>query len=105
MNYHPCGSQVVFPRTKSPFVALLGAVTKGKHPDDLEIEDIRAFYFKGDAGLCIPAGVWHQPVYAVRKPVQCIDIQSSVHACVVMDTINELSLTMEIPLRVDHDSS
>lgn len=101
MNYHPCGTQVIFPRTKAPFVALLGAVAKDHHPDDLALEDIQAFYFTGEAGLCIPAGVWHQPVYAVRDLVQCLDMQSSVHACVVMDTITEFNVTMEIPLHIE----
>ena len=70
LNYHPCGSQCIFPQglSPSPFVALLGSVgaSKTRHPDDLGPGDLRAFLFGAPGqparGLHIPAGVWHQPV-------------------------------------------
>ena len=100
LNYHPCGSQCIFPRSAHPFIALLGAVPSGAHPDDLSFDNIRAFYFSGKHGLHIPAGVWHQPVFAVQEAVECIDMQSSVHACVVIDSIEEWGFAMNVPLEL-----
>lgn len=107
LNYHPCGTQIIFPRVRGPFVALLGRVPgeSKRHPDDVQLSDIRAFFFDGEAGygLCMPAYTWHQPVYAVdpHKQLEFVDWQSSVHACVVMDTLDEHSLALEIPLQPD----
>jgi len=101
LNYHPCGSQIIFPRNRAPFITLLGAVSSGRHTDDLSLEDIKAFYFDGSAGLHIFAGTWHQPSYAVHatEKLEMIDWQSSVHACVVLDTLNEWNTVLEVPLQ------
>jgi ureidoglycolate lyase len=93
-NYHPDGGQVFFPRDRVPFVALLALPG-----DEVRPGDFVAFYFCGDAGLHVNAGVWHQPVYPLRDEAEFDDKQSAVHACVSIDFVREHGCVLSVPLR------
>jgi ureidoglycolate lyase/seryl-tRNA synthetase len=93
-NYHPDGGQVFFPRDGVPFVALLALAG-----DDVKPEDFVAFWFAGDVGVHVDAGVWHQPVYPLRDEAEFDDKQSAVHGCVSVDFVNEFGCLISIPSR------
>jgi ureidoglycolate lyase len=93
-NYHPDGGQIFFPRDGVPFVALLAPPG-----DDVRPDDFVAFYCRGDFGIHIDAGVWHQPVYPLRDEAEFDDKQSAVHACVSIDFVKEFGCLLSVPLK------
>eukprot|EP01084_Bolivina_argentea_P210672 358491_1 len=103
MNYHMCGNQIFYPTDTdniTPFIVLLGRSKANKHMDDIEFDDIKAFYFDGNYGLNIFTGTWHQPSfpYNIEDNLKLFNIQSSVHSCVVFDSIDECDKIMRIKL-------
>jgi ureidoglycolate lyase len=93
-NYHPDGSQVFYPRDRTPFIALLALPG-----DDVRPDDFVAFACDGSFGIDVLPGVWHQPVYPLRSPAVFDDKQGRVHACVSVDFLREFRTYLEIPLR------
>ena len=77
-----------------PFIALLGLPG-----DDIKPEDFKAFYFDGSAGLQIYADIWHQPLYPVTDEAVFQGKQGAVHACVVVDTVDEFGKWLLVPLK------
>lgn len=92
-NYHPDGGQVFFPRGGVPFVALLALPG-----DDVRPEDFVAFYCRGDFGIHIGAGIWHQPVYPLWDEAVFDDKQSAVHGCVSVNFVEEFACLLSVPL-------
>ena len=92
-NYHPDGGQVFFPRDGNAFVALLALPT-----DDIKMENFQAFYFDGSFGVQIHADIWHQPVYPISNEATFLGKQGAVHACVAVDTVEEFSRYLLVPL-------
>lgn len=99
-NYHPDGGQVFYPVKAEPFVVLLALPG-----DDVTPEDFVAFYFDGSFGLQIKADIWHQPVYPVKDQAHFYGKQGAIHACVVMDTVEEFGKFMKVPLKSDYLTS
>jgi hypothetical protein len=85
-NYHPDGGQIVCPSkdTIDPFILVLG-----RPGDDIKPSDLIAFYCDGSFGVQILPGVWHQPVIPLNHSSSYRNKQGSIHACVVMDSIDE----------------
>ncbi|WAR17261.1 ALLA-like protein [Mya arenaria] len=92
-NYHPDGGQVFYPVNKDPFIALLALPG-----DDIKLEDFVAFYFDGSFGVQIHADIWHQPVYPINDEATFVGKQGAVHACVAVDTVDEFSKYLLVPL-------
>jgi ureidoglycolate lyase len=92
-NYHPDGGQIFAPRNGAAFVALLA-----KPGDDVRPESFVAFYCKGDFGIHIDPGVWHQPVFPLEPKATFDDRQGRVHACVAVDFVSEFGCYLEVPL-------
>lgn len=94
-NYHPCGSQIVFPQFPSrreDYVMLLAPPG-----DDASPSRFTAFLVPGDLGIHILPDVWHQPVYALApEPAVFLNKQCSVHACVTADFLHEHNTLLEI---------
>ena len=104
---HPDGGQVFFPPPAGrPFVMLLAPADVG---DAVRPEHFTAFYFDGREGFQIAPGTWHNPPYFRPPPVgsnestQMIfrDKQSSVFACVWMDSFKEFGVFLKFPLTLD----
>jgi ureidoglycolate lyase len=93
-NYHPDGSQVFFPRDRTPFVALLALPG-----DNVRPEDFVAFACDGTFGIDVLPNVWHQPVYPLASPAVFDDKQGRVHGCVSVDFLREFRTYLEVPLR------
>ena len=85
-----------YPKSKSPFVALLALPG-----DEVKPEDFVAFYFDGSFGLQIRANIWHQPLYPVEDEAEFDGKQGAVYACVVVDTVDEFGVYMQVPLKPD----
>ena len=92
-NYHPDGGQIFFPRSGTPFVALLA-----RTGDDVRPEDFVAFRCDGSFGIHIDPGVWHQPVFPLAPVAVFDDKQGRVHACVAVDFVSEFGCYLEVPL-------
>ena len=106
-NSHPDGGQVFFPKPAGqPFVMLLAPADVG---DDVRPEHFKAFYFDGNEGFQMAPGTWHNPPYFKPQPVdsrqrsQMIfrNKQSSVFACVWMDSVKEFGTFLKFPLTLD----
>ncbi|HEX4590114.1 MAG TPA: ureidoglycolate lyase [Gemmataceae bacterium] len=93
-NYHPDGSQVFFPRDRTPFVALLALPG-----DEIRPDDFVAFACDGSFGIDVLPNVWHQPVYPLCSPAVFDDKQGRVHGCVSLDFLREFRTYLEVPLR------
>jgi len=93
-NYHPDGSQVFFPRSGAPFVALLALPG-----DDVKPTDFVAFYCDGTFGINLHAGVWHQPVFPIQDTASFDDKQGKVHACIAVDFVSEFGTYLSVPLQ------
>lgn len=52
--FHTDAGQSFYPSLHSPTVFLVGAIQ-----DDIQAEELRAFYSEGDVGVCLHLGVWH----------------------------------------------
>ena len=52
--FHTDAGQSFYPSLHTPTVFLVGAIQ-----DDIQAEELRAFYSKGDVGVCLHLGVWH----------------------------------------------
>ena len=94
-NYHPDGGQVFYPKTRQPFVMLLAPATTG---DDVKPEDFTAFAFDGDGGFQIAPNVWHQAPLEADDVIVFNNKQSSVFACVGVDTVHEFGVYLRVPL-------
>tara|TARA_B100001964_G_scaffold214865_1_gene252779 strand:- start:891 stop:1517 length:627 start_codon:yes stop_codon:yes gene_type:complete len=92
-NYHPDGGQIFFPFKSGPFILLLALPG-----DNIKMDDFVGFYFKGSVGVQIFPGVWHQPAFPINGEATFVTKQGAVHACVVVDTVNEFNSWLEIPL-------
>ena len=57
MNHHPDGWQMFFPQQNKPFVAPL--TLPG---DNLQPEQIVAFWCDGSKGLCVHPNIWHEGI-------------------------------------------
>jgi len=106
-NSHPDGGQVFFPPPgKRPFVMLMAPADVC---DDVRPEHFKAFYFDGDQGFQIAPGTWHNPPYFKPPPVDSSEQshmkyrnkQSSVFACVWLDTLKEFGVLLKFPLTLD----
>ena len=109
-NCHPDGGQVFFPPPgRRPFVMLLAPANVG---DDVRPEHFTAFYFDGDQGFQIAPGTWHNPPYFRPPPAGCTgsadasqmifrNKQSSVFACIWMDSVKEFGVYLKFPLTLD----
>jgi ureidoglycolate hydrolase len=75
-NYHPESDQIIYPWAREPFISVMG---RG--------DDIRAFKFSGEKGLCINAGTWHQPPIPLTPKQVFNNAQSKAHLCVCYDTL------------------
>ncbi len=51
---HSDAGQSFYPSQHSPSVFLVGAIQ-----EDIQAEELRAFYIAGDVGVCLHLGVWH----------------------------------------------
>ena len=98
-NYHPDGGQVFYPKSKSPFVALLALPG-----DEVKPQDFVAFYFDGSFGLQIKANIWHQPIYPVDDEAEFDGKQGAVHACVAIDIMDEFETYLKVPLKPEYIS-
>lgn len=85
-----------YPLDASPFVALLAAPGYNVKP-----EDFVAFYLDGSFWLQIKPGIWHQAVYPVGDNAVFQGKQGAVHACVVMDTVDEFGRFLRVPLKAE----
>jgi len=106
-NCHPDGGQVFFPPPGGrPFVMLLAPASVG---DDVRPEHFRAFYFDGHEGFQIAPGTWHNPPYFKPPPAGSDqetrmvfrNKQSSVFACIWMDSFKEFGVFLKFPLTID----
>ena len=52
--FHTDAGQSFYPSLHSPSVFLVGAIG-----GDIQAEEMRAFYSRGDVGVCLHLGVWH----------------------------------------------
>ena len=52
--FHTDAGQSFYPSLHAPTVFLVEAIQ-----DDIQAEELRAFYSKGDVGVCLHLGVWH----------------------------------------------
>ena len=106
---HPDGGQVFFPPPGcGPFVMLLAPAAVG---DDVRPEHFTAFYFDGLSGFQIAPGTWHNPPYfkppspgsvgSDKGRLTFRNKQSSVFACVWVDTIKEFGVILKFPLSLD----
>ena len=88
---------------------MLARSKENVHSDYIDFDDIKAFYFDGiDVGLDIFSGTWHQPSFpfyingdSKGNNVKLANVQSSVHACVVYDSVEERDTLMRIELPTD----
>lgn len=92
-NYHPDGGQLVVPKKKRPFVALLALPG-----DDVTPKDFKAFYFDGAFGVHISPGVWRQPFFPLDDELEFFDKQRKVHACIAIDFASEFKCYLAVPL-------
>jgi len=93
-NYHPDGGQVFFSKSRRPFVMLMAPPVG----DDIKLEDFAAFWFDGSCGFNIAPNVWHQAPFITDDVMMFDNKQSSVFACVSMDSVNEFGKFMKVPL-------
>jgi len=106
-NCHPDGGQVFYPPPGGrPYVMLLAPASVG---DDVRPEDFKAFYFDGHEGFQIGPGTWHNPPYFRPAPPGSAEQgrmvfrnkQSSVFACIWMDSFKEFGVYLKFPLTLD----
>jgi len=69
--------------------------------DDVKLEDFVAFWFDGSRGFQIAPNVWHQPPYVTDDVTVFMNKQSSVFACVEMDSVKEFGKYLRFPLTLD----
>ena len=83
-----------YPLDPYPFVLLLALPG-----DDVSLEDFVGFWFDGSMGVQINPGIWHQPAYPIHQEGRFMTKQGAVHACVVVDTLNEFGIWLELSLK------
>ena len=93
-NYHPDGGQVFYPVDNKSFIALLAEAG-----DDIKPQDFKAYYFDGNMGIHINAGIWHQPLFPVGESQVFKDKQGAVHACIACNFVEEFGMYFKVPLR------
>ncbi|MGI9331912.1 MAG: ureidoglycolate lyase [Gammaproteobacteria bacterium] len=93
LNYHPDGGQLFFPVDKAPFVVPLALPG-----DDLQPEQVVAFWFDGSRGLYIHPNVWHEGVFPVTGDQRFYGRQGKVHARVSCDIGEEFGVYLRVPL-------
>jgi hypothetical protein len=89
-NYHLCGGQIIFSK-EHPFFLLLG---KG---ENIQPEEFKIFFFEKGFGFHIDPNIWHQPPYSKEKII-LFNKQSSIHSCVLFDSIKEFSCVMKFSM-------
>jgi ureidoglycolate lyase len=94
MNYHPDGGQLFFPLDRKPFV-----VPVALPGDDIQPENIVAFWCDGSRGVYIHPGVWHEGVFPVAGEQRFLDRQGKVHARVSCDFGKEFGVYLSVPLK------
>ena len=92
-NYHPDGGQVFFPLTPGPFVVPLALPG-----DEATPADFVAFWFRGDRGLYIHPGIWHEGVFPTADRGRFFDRQGRVHARISVDFPREFGCYPAAPL-------
>lgn len=92
-NYHPDGGQVFFPLAVGPFVVPLALPG-----DEVRPQDFVAFWFKGDQGLYIHPGIWHEGVFPTADRGRFFDRQGKVHARISVDFPREFGCYIAAPL-------
>lgn len=92
-NYHPDGGQVFFPLTPAPFVVPLALPG-----DEVKPQDFVAFWFRGDRGLYIHPGIWHEGVFPTADRGRFFDRQGKVHARISVDFPKEFGCYLAAPL-------
>ena len=99
LNYHPCGPQIVYPMPPlTDYIIVLAPPGDG-----IQITDIKAFHIPDNCGLQINAGVWHQPSFPIFGDMWMYNIQSSVHACVLYDSVDEDGVLMKVNIKnIEH---
>jgi hypothetical protein len=93
MNYHPDGGQMFFPQQNKPFVVPLALPG-----DDLQPEQIVAFWCDGSKGLCIHPNIWHEGIFPCLDRQSFRDRQGKVHARVSCDLGQEFGCYLGVPL-------
>jgi len=98
-NYHPCGGQIIYPYQEEqiPFIILLS-----KTGDNIKPSDFVAFHCDGTFGIQILPHVWHQPAFPMKNNSKFHNKQCSVHACVIVNTINEFNTLLQIDITDIH---
>jgi ureidoglycolate lyase/seryl-tRNA synthetase len=61
-------------------------------------EDFVAFWFKGDKGLYIHPGIWHEGVFPTADRGRFFDRQGKVHARISVDFPREFGCYLTAPL-------
>ena len=93
MNYHPDGGQLFFPLDRKPFV-----VPVALPGDDIQPENVVAFWCDGSRGVYIHPGTWHEGVSPVEGEQRFLDRQGKVHARVSCDFGKEFGVYLSVPL-------
>ena len=93
MNYHPDGGQLFYPLDKAPFVVPLALPG-----DDLQPDQIVAFWCSGEQGLYIHPNIWHEGVFPISGSQRFLDRQGKVHARVSCDLGEEFGVYLAVPL-------
>jgi len=96
LNYHPDGGQLFFPLDNLPFV-----VPVALPGDDLQPEQVIAFWCDGSRGLYIHPNIWHEGIFPVTDKQRFLDRQGRVHARVSCDVGVEFGVYLSVPLQMD----
>lgn len=96
MNYHPDGGQLFFPQQAQPFVVPLALPG-----DDLNLDNIVAFWSDGRQGIYIHPGIWHEGVFPVTSSQSFQDRQGRVHARVSCNICAEFGVFLKMPLLME----
>lgn len=95
MNYHPDGGQLFFPLDKKPFV-----VPVALPGDDIQPDQVVAFWCDGSRGVYVHPGIWHEGVLPVEGEQRFLDRQGKVHARVSCDFGREFGVYLAVALEV-----
>lgn len=96
-DHHPCGGQLFWPYTPTPFTVALG---KNTHGDDIKPHQMKAFHVPSGKGLYIHPGTWHNGIYVAKQhtPATLLTRQSAVHARISCSWANEFNTLLRVKL-------